>query len=125
MPGLVTPPPPGNCYRAVDFIQNIFDIVYFLMLRSLVAVAIRCDARHPSEKFRKAKFPMLIVRAKNITPGREICDYKVFVSLNDRTISEFVVTGHRRGDGFAELIRKIAEEAKESEASKSWGEKGQ
>lgn len=53
----------------------------------------------------------LIVVAVNKSNLAEISDYNVHVSINDQhTIFAGRITGHRRTDGAAELLRRIADE---------------
>lgn len=57
---------------------------------------------------------MLIVHAQNVTPGNGTAadgtaDYIVTVKINFREIWHGRVAGHRRAEGAAVLLRKIAD----------------
>ena len=56
---------------------------------------------------------MLIVTAINVTglDDEKPCDYEVAVSINSTYIWQGTVTGHMRADGWAELLRRIADTA--------------
>lgn len=55
---------------------------------------------------------MLIVTAHNVTPynaPEDTAEYDVVVRINERKIWGGYVTGHIRADGFAPLLRRIAD----------------
>jgi hypothetical protein len=52
---------------------------------------------------------MLAVYIRNISNLRKISDYEFLVMLNAQCIDRGIVKGHKRTDGYKELLRKIAD----------------
>jgi len=51
----------------------------------------------------------LIVTARNLSGLADISDYEVGAWINDTPIWKGRVEGHRRADGWAALVRRIAD----------------
>jgi len=56
---------------------------------------------------------MLTVLIGNVSDLAPVSDYVYSVSVNGERISQGIVRGHRREDGWKALLKKIAEEGKE------------
>ena len=54
---------------------------------------------------------MLTVYIRNIKTVKGIADYEYIVMVNAEKIAEGKVIGHKRKDGWAPLVKRIAEES--------------
>src|SRR5690242_17162870 len=72
----------------------------------------RCQSLDAAALYRDAQggtLMALVVIAQNISELAPVSDYDVSVWINERVIWRGKVTGHVRDEGWAELMRKIAE----------------
>jgi hypothetical protein len=55
---------------------------------------------------------MLTLYIRNIKTVKGIADYEYIVMVNAEKIAEGEVKGHKRSDGWAKLVHKIADESR-------------
>ena len=88
----------------------VFCLFNSLIHKKLKKDLTRCAAWGTRRLNQKKGAIMLTLYIRNITKCRKISDYEYLVFVNEEKIAEGTLQKHARKDGWAVLIKKIAEQ---------------